>query len=349
MGAVEGESIRSDTVSPPTDCLSLATPKSPELEIKGNPHSQLASSSAPPHLVRRCGHTAKPNPVGTRSRTKFNAGNSMKTNLRIGFKALLGETRLLGEFLSFTFLGFFQRAALSNRRRQRRGVLLIPGFGAGDVTLRPLGARLGDLGYRIFFSGIWCNVDCPIHTLSRLEQALRRASSKTGAKVSLIGHSLGGIYARELACRFPNLIERVILLGSPVTEPLESSNRFLTPLFEFWHRRCAGGFSTSGSEELELSPVPPLPPETLIYSKTDGVVQWQSCIESGANVEVIEVSSSHCGLPYCPKAFRVMVERLAQSADRSGSLAADAAARNNRLPGRVRRTHTSGKVTHQVA
>jgi triacylglycerol lipase len=271
----------------------------------------------------------------------------MKTNLRLGFTALLGETRLLGEFLSFTFRGFFQRT-LPDSCHQRGAVLLIPGFGAGDVTLSPVGLRLAELGYRIFSTGIWCNVDCPVHTLSRLEKVLRKASSRTGAKVSIVGHSLGGIYARELACRFPNLVERVILLGSPVREPLRSSNRFLTPLFEFWHRRCAGDLSTTEAEEVEMSPVPPRPPETLIYSRTDGVVQGHSCIESGANVEAIEVSSSHCGLPYCPKAFQVIVERLAQSSRRSRSLAADPAARDDRPVRRIHTTRTSAKVT-QVA
>lgn len=279
----------------------------------------------------------------------FNAGTSMKTNLRLGFADLFGETRLLGEFLSFTLLGLLQRA-LPNRRRHRRGVLLIPGFGVGDATLSPLAVKLEELGYRTFFSGIWCNVDCPVHTLSRLEKVLRKASHRTRAKVVIIGHSLGGLYARELACRFPNLVERAILLGSPVRDPLEGSNKFLTPLFEFWHRRCSGGLSpSSGAGEIELSPVPPRPPETLIYSKTDGVVQWQNCIESGAHVEAIEVSSSHCGLPYCSQAFNIIVERLAQSSDRNRSLTAHAAVRKNRLFRRVRTTRTSARVSRQVA
>jgi triacylglycerol lipase len=271
----------------------------------------------------------------------------MKTNLSLRFAALLGETRLLSEFLSFTLRRFFQRD-LSSKRRQRRAVLLIPGFGAGDFTLIPLGVRLAELGYRIFFSGIWSNLDCPVHTPSRLEKVLREANDKSRAKVSIIGHSLGGIYARELACRFPMLVERVILLGSPLRQPLESSNKLLTPIFEFWHRRCRGGFSTFAAKEVEMSPILPEPPETLLYSKSDGVVLWQSCIESGASVEAIEVSSSHCGLPYCPKAFDIVVERLAQSFRRSGSLAAIPAAGKNRLDQHIRRSHNSAAPTRQV-
>lgn len=273
----------------------------------------------------------------------------MKSNLRIGFADLLGETRLFSELVSFSIRGLLQRA-LPNRRRHLRGVLLIPGFGVGDLSLGPFAARLQELGYRIFFSGIWCNVDCPVHTLPRLEKVLRKASHKTRAKVVIIGHSLGGIYARELACRFPNLVERAILLGSPVRDPLESSNRFLTSLFKLWHRRCASGFTAAfDAGEVEMSPDPPRVPETLIYSKTDGVVQWQSCIESGANVEAIDVASSHCGLPYCPQAFDIIVERLAQSSDGNRSFTADAAVRKNRLFRRARTAHASARVSRQVA
>ena len=82
----------------------------------------------------------------------------MKSNLRIGFADLLGETRLFGDFMSFAVYGLFHRA-LPDARDDRRAVLLIPGFLAGDLSLSPLASRLRGLGYRVFFSGIWCNVD----------------------------------------------------------------------------------------------------------------------------------------------------------------------------------------------
>jgi pimeloyl-ACP methyl ester carboxylesterase len=154
--------------------------------------------------------------------------------------------------------------------------------------------------------------------MPRLEKALFKTYHKTRAKVVLIGHSLGGIYARELACRFPNLVERAILFGSPVKDPLESSNSFLRPLFELAHRRCTNGLNTSGEAHFGLSPDPPRVPETLIYSKTDGLVQWQSCIESGAHVEAIEVPSSHCGLPFRPEVLEIVADRLARRSERSG-------------------------------
>jgi pimeloyl-ACP methyl ester carboxylesterase len=267
----------------------------------------------------------------------------MKSHPRIGFADLLGESRWFGEFVSFSLYGLFHRA-LPNSRRPGRGVLLIPGFLAGDLSLSPLAGRLRQLGYRIFVSGISSNVDCPDHAMRRLEKVLHKANYKTHAKVVLIGHSLGGIYARELACRFPNLVEQVILLGSPVRDPLESSNPFLRPFFELWHRRCAGSLSTSSDlGEVEQSSNPPRVRETLIYSKTDGVVQWQNCIESGPEVETIEVPSSHCGLPYRQEVFEIIVDRLAPAGDRSDALTAIAAVPKHRFFGRLHRSLTSVK------
>src|ERR1700752_431710 len=125
--------------------------------------------------------------------------------------------------MSFALHGLLRRTNPS-ARSHGRAVLHILGFLSGDYSLIPLADRLEGLGYRIFFSGIWYNVDCPVHALPRLEKVLREANYRTHAKVALIGHSLGGIYARDLACRFPHLVERAILLGSPVKDPLESSN-----------------------------------------------------------------------------------------------------------------------------
>jgi triacylglycerol lipase len=211
-------------------------------------------------------------------------------------------------------------------RRPRQlglGVLLIPGFLSGDYSLSPLAYRLGAFGYRVFVSGIWYNVDCPFHTLPRLEKILCKANDQTDARVAIIGHSLGGIYARELACRFPNLVARVILLGSPVRDPLKSPNKFLRPFFAWWHRRCASSYARStGGEEVEPSTDPPRVPETLIYSKADGVVQWQNCIESGPQVEAIEVRSSHCGLPYCAEVSQIIIDQLAQCCEQQQSVRA---------------------------
>ena len=175
-------------------------------------------------------------------------------------------------------------------------------------------------------------MDCPDHTLPRLEKILRKASRKTRGRIVIIGHSLGGIYARELACRFPDLVERAILLGSPVKAPLEGSNTFLRPLFEWAHRRCPGGLeATKGPSEVEMSLRPPRVPETIIYSKTDGVVQWQNCVESGAHVEAIAVASSHCGIPFHSETLAIILDRLARRSERSHVVTAHSAPPKHRF------------------
>ena len=273
----------------------------------------------------------------------------MKSELGLDFADCLAKLAGWATSCLSLCMGAFIRT-LPNASVQGRGVLLIPGFLSGDYSLRPLAARLEALGYRTFFSGIWYNVDCPFHTLPRLEKVLRKANYKTHAKVVVIGHSLGGIYARELACRFPNLVERAILLGSPVRDPLESSNMFLRPVFEWWHKRCAEmAGASSGQPVVGQSPNAPRVPETLIYSKTDGVVQWQNCIESGAEVEAIEVPSSHCGLPYRPEVFEIIVDRLARSSERSRSLTSVALAPSKRPPSRPNHSRISIRGSRDVA
>jgi pimeloyl-ACP methyl ester carboxylesterase len=236
------------------------------------------------------------------------------SRLHLGLRQLLGETRVFGEWMLFAFDGLLH-PPLSTKGGAGGGVMLIPGFGAGDISLSPLVERLRELGHSTFASGIWCNLDCPAHTMPRLEKVLRKAKRKTGAKVTIIGHSLGGLYARQLACLFPDLVEQVILMGSPVKSPLDGSNSFLRPMFELWHKGCADGLSPDLNDS-ELSPIPPRVPETLIYSRTDGVVDWHNCIENGAQVEAIEVLSSHCGLPFSPRVLEIIEDRLARGCER---------------------------------
>jgi pimeloyl-ACP methyl ester carboxylesterase len=271
-----------------------------------------------------------------------------RSKLQLGLRELLGETRVFGEWMLFTLDGLLH-PPLSIERRDRSGVLLIPGFGAGDISLSPLVDRLRELGHPTFASGIWCNLDCPAHTMPRLEKALRKAKRKTGAKVVIIGHSLGGLYARQLACLFPNLVERVILLGSPVKNSLDGSNSFLKPIFKFWHNGCADSLSLDLSES-ELSPNPPRVPETLIYSRTDGVVDWHNCIETGAHVEAIEVSSSHCGLPFSPKVLEIIEDRLVRRAERGPIVTVNTAPSRFQHPlNRVRGSLTSARNRRPAA
>ena len=192
-------------------------------------------------------------------------------------------------------------------------IMMIPGFMAGDASLYPLATALRGMGHRVFFAGIWSNMDCPRQTIERLSRALESAFDIGGRKVVVVGHSLGGIYARELARRFPPLIERTILLGSAIREPLDNSNPFVRMWFMATRRRHHEGDTCLEHMSLlcgahRSDPAPEIA-ETIVYSRRDAVVDWRSCIESGPNVEAIEVRAGHNSMPFSPEVFAIVAER----------------------------------------
>ncbi len=198
----------------------------------------------------------------------------------------------------------------------RKAVMLIPGFMAGDMTLAPLAGLCRWLGHKTFFTGIRSNSNCPRETLMHLERHLERIFDDEG-RVVIIGQSLGGVYARELAARRPDLVERVITLGSPVRLVEDSANALVVVMARMMgHLRnkeagcltssCACGMMLAQQHPIEI-------PTTAIYSKTDGVVHWDSCVDrSGARtVENIEVMASHVGMGVNTEVFKVVADRLA--------------------------------------
>ena len=232
------------------------------------------------------------------------------TNLN--FMDLLQEFRVVREVAQFA-----QRAwtwPIAQRADRARSILLIPGFLAADATLYPFANWLRARGHQVYFSGILANVDCPRRAVDRVGRILNELGAKTEGKMVVIGHSLGGIYARELGRRFPELIDQVILLGSPIHEPHRHSNPYVKMLATLTQRingakcNCAGDLASLCGVNSEIPP--PGVRETLIYSKSDGVVDWEGCIESGPQVEAIEVQSTHCGIPYNLDTLRIIRERI---------------------------------------
>ncbi|HTY56576.1 MAG TPA: alpha/beta hydrolase [Candidatus Binataceae bacterium] len=226
-------------------------------------------------------------------------------------RSLLREGRVLNEWLAFT------RAAgasiTSNRTESPQTILLIPGFMAGDVSLYPLAHRLRGEGHKVRFAGITANVACSRKQMARLESVVQETAREAGIPVVVVGHSLGGIYARALARRLPDLIAHTFLLGSPIRGPLHTTNPIVKMLFIATRRTHDDGTTCIG----ELSSLcgihlqdPPRVPSTLIYSKSDGVVQWPACIEFAAHVEAVEVKSTHCGIPYNLDTLRIISDRV---------------------------------------
>ncbi|HEX4210658.1 MAG TPA: alpha/beta fold hydrolase [Candidatus Binataceae bacterium] len=239
-------------------------------------------------------------------------------NRNLSFINLLHEWRAMGEFASFANGAWMWR--LGERAERPRSILLIPGFLAGDSTLYPFANWLRSRGHRVFFSGIMANADCPRRAVERLGRILGEQYDEGGKKLVIIGHSLGGIYARELARRFPEKVEQIILLGAPIHQPLEHANPYIVMVARLTRRLRHHSTCDLGTIcGINGDAPPPGVQETLIYSKDDGIVNWSSCIEYGPNVEAVEVSGSHVGLPYNRETLNVIREKIeGRKAPRAG-------------------------------
>ena len=138
-----------------------------------------------------------------------------------------------------------------------------------------------------------------------MDERLAELAERYQRKVSLVGWSLGGIFARELARRSPALVRQVITLGSPFANEPKASNAWR--LYE-----ALSGRRVDDWPDREAMKLPPPVPSTAIYSRTDGIVAWQGCREQqGAMTQNIEVESSHCGLGHNPVVLYAIADRLA--------------------------------------
>lgn len=205
-------------------------------------------------------------------------------------------------------------------KANRKVVMLIPGFMAGDLSLLPLSEFCKWLGHKTEFAGIWSNSKCPRETLEHLERRLELIYDRHEQRVAVIGQSLGGVYARELAARRPQWVDRVITLGSPIRDVTDSSAPLVaaTARMVAKARRLQGGCMTEscgcGMKLVERHPGDV--PTTVVYSRTDGVVHWESCVDkTGAHgVENVEVMASHIGMGLNSDVYRVIADRLAIAA-----------------------------------
>ena len=197
-------------------------------------------------------------------------------------------------------------------RRVRRGdghpIVVLPPFGAADQFTSGLRSFLKDRGYDVH---PWGHPEVlGLHRLVHVAaERVQEVRAMAGQPVSLIGHSLGGVYAREVARFIPDDVRFVITLGSPIND-LKANH--VWPMFE-----AASGTRVSSLPPdfaTRMAKAPPVP-TTSIFSKTDGVVAWRSCIDRSDGAENVEVVSSHIGLPSNPWAIYVVGDRLAQPAD----------------------------------
>jgi|Tabmets5t2r1_1033131.scaffolds.fasta_scaffold03128_1 pimeloyl-ACP methyl ester carboxylesterase len=185
-------------------------------------------------------------------------------------------------------------------------VLVLPGFMANDWSTVALRSVLQSRGYQVHRWGLGRNLGPRATTVDGLVGRLDAIHRHDGRTVSLVGWSLGGIYARALARWRPQAVRRVITLGSPFRmRPGDRSNA--SRLFD----RLNPGPGRSRHAAIEEQPLPV--PSTAIYTRTDGVARWHLCIEAEhPRAENIEVRGSHCGLGHNPAVILAIADRLAQ-------------------------------------
>jgi pimeloyl-ACP methyl ester carboxylesterase len=186
-----------------------------------------------------------------------------------------------------------------------RPVLLIPGFLAGDGSLATMTQWLRQNGYHTRRAGIRINVGCSSEAIDRLEERVAQFAEDSGQRVALIGQSRGGIFARNLAVRRPDLVSGIVTLGSPTVNQLRAHPFVLAQVAlvgvlgtgrvpGMFRMSCLRGACCRAFRDEFAADVPPEVGFTAIYSRTDGIVNWQACLDPCA--DQVEVHSSHVGM-----------------------------------------------------
>ena len=201
--------------------------------------------------------------------------------------------------------------------------MLVPGFMAGDGTLRLMAAALRRAGFRTYRSHIHANVGCTLNAAAQLEARLESIAIRRGSRVQIVGHSLGGMLARGLAVRRPDLVSGIVTLGSPMLAP-GAHHRSLTASVDVLVRLsragvpglmsedCVAGSCARQSFDESRQPVPAGVGFTSIWSKRDGIVDWRACVDPLA--ESVEVTTSHVGMAVDPRVIDHVVATLRRTA-----------------------------------
>ncbi len=200
---------------------------------------------------------------------------------RPGWQTLVArEARAGPEFASFAVTAGPLLAF--SRRGDGHAVLVLPGLGGNDASTAPLRWFIDRLGYRSYGWGLGANRGFGRHVTNGLDELL--AAKLENGRVSLVGWSLGGVHAIELARRRPDAVRSIITLGSPL---------------------------------LGRRHPPPDIPTTSVYSRTDAIVSWRASLLATRSLhENVEVRGSHLGLGHNPAVAVVVADRLAQHPER---------------------------------
>lgn len=242
--------------------------------------------------------------------------------------ALLREVGLVGEVSRHLVAAGLRRGV--DIVRPSRGprpvespVLLVPGFFLSDATLVPLARSLRRQGHQTWLSRLQANVGCTMDALDEVETRLEHVAERTGQRVQVVGHSLGGLIARGVAARRPDLVEGIVTLGSPMQAPgahhplLGLGVEALTRLSGvgvkgLMQRDCVAGECARSAYDLCQMPLEAGLTFTAFTSPRDGVVDHKACVDPQASI--VTVRATHLGLVVDPKVIGLVAQALAQPA-----------------------------------
>ncbi|MFT4666372.1 MAG: esterase/lipase [Polaribacter sp.] len=221
----------------------------------------------------------------------------------------------IGAYIKEPFRTIIERVKLNSflklHRSEKKGdghpVMVIPGFMGNDRSVKSLTHFLKRNGYKAQTWGMGMNLG-KFKDVDQLIKKIEKLHLETGQNISLIGWSLGGVYARELAKRKPGMIRQVITLCSPFNDMNAPNNAAW--LFSL----ISGGAKTSNLDPEWVAKIaaPSTVPTTALFSKTDGVVAWETCIEKVEDDvhQNIEVNTSHTGVIYSQEVWSIILDRL---------------------------------------
>ena len=201
-----------------------------------------------------------------------------------------------------------------------RPVLLIPGFMAGDGTLSTMAKWLRQNGYWTHRAGIRANVGCSQDACGRIEERLEALVSRTGQKVAIVGQSRGGVLARVVATRRPDLVSGIVGLGAPTAGQLRVHPLVLLQVGVvgalgtgrvpgLFKMSCLRGACCEPFRAGLLHDFPPDVRYVSVYSRSDGIVDWRACLDDAAD-ELVEIRASHCGMAVSVQAYEQVARAL---------------------------------------
>ncbi len=205
--------------------------------------------------------------------------------------------------ISFPFRKFYN----ADEKGDGHPVLVLPGFMSSDVSTAPLRNFVEKLGYNAYGWEMGRNY-AKVEFLDKLIKKVEKLYNENEEQITLIGWSLGGVFARQLAKERPNMIRQIITLGSPFMGVNKANNAAW--LYNLLVKREKIEEAAPGL--IKQFPIPAPVPTTAIYTKEDGIVPWQLCLEKEETYfhQNIQVRGSHLGLGVNPSVLKIIADRL---------------------------------------